>query len=117
MLEKSLFFTLLECGSKIVSDVCVSLVSDLQEEGKYAINAPLLPSSTDLLPEDMLLGNTLLPRHQFNLIYSFTTRRESLFLFYFLLLLILNTLCFQYLCNNILTPPPLLKKTTTTIRT
>ncbi|KAI5100190.1 beta-parvin isoform X2, partial [Silurus meridionalis] len=30
-------------------------VSDLQEEGKYAINAPLLPASTDLLPEDMLL--------------------------------------------------------------
>ncbi|XP_053541870.1 beta-parvin isoform X3 [Ictalurus punctatus] len=30
-------------------------MSDLQEEGKYAINAPLLPSSTDLLPEDMLL--------------------------------------------------------------
>ncbi|KAF4081074.1 hypothetical protein AMELA_G00157280 [Ameiurus melas] len=30
-------------------------VSDLHEEGKYAINAPLLPSSTDLLPEDMLL--------------------------------------------------------------
>ncbi|KAK2834565.1 hypothetical protein Q7C36_015266 [Tachysurus vachellii] len=30
-------------------------VSDLQEEGKFAINAPLLPTSTDLLPEDMLL--------------------------------------------------------------
>ncbi|XP_026775504.1 beta-parvin isoform X2 [Pangasianodon hypophthalmus] len=30
-------------------------MSDLQEEGKYAINAPLLPASTDLLPEDMLL--------------------------------------------------------------
>ncbi|XP_060742133.1 beta-parvin isoform X2 [Tachysurus vachellii] len=30
-------------------------MSDLQEEGKFAINAPLLPTSTDLLPEDMLL--------------------------------------------------------------
>ncbi|KAL6474599.1 hypothetical protein MHYP_G00181600 [Metynnis hypsauchen] len=30
-------------------------VSDLHEEGKNAINAPLLPSSADLLPEDMLL--------------------------------------------------------------
>ncbi|KAK3558291.1 hypothetical protein QTP86_014680 [Hemibagrus guttatus] len=30
-------------------------MSDLQEEGKYAINAPLLPTSTDLLPEDTLL--------------------------------------------------------------
>ncbi|XP_036376028.1 beta-parvin isoform X2 [Megalops cyprinoides] len=30
-------------------------VSDLQEEGKNAINAPLQPSSTDLLPEDTLL--------------------------------------------------------------
>ncbi|KAM9495671.1 beta-parvin isoform 3-T3 [Clarias gariepinus] len=30
-------------------------MSDLQEEGKYAINAPLLPASSDLLPEDMLL--------------------------------------------------------------
>ncbi|GAA6095580.1 beta-parvin isoform X2 [Tachysurus ichikawai] len=30
-------------------------VSDLQEEGKFAINAPLLPTSADLLPEDMLL--------------------------------------------------------------
>ncbi|TSK13486.1 Gamma-parvin [Bagarius yarrelli] len=38
-------------------------VSDLQEEGKYAINAPLLPSSTDLLPEDMLLVNELLRPH------------------------------------------------------
>ncbi|XP_017340341.1 beta-parvin isoform X1 [Ictalurus punctatus] len=38
------------CGTKRKKQV-----SDLQEEGKYAINAPLLPSSTDLLPEDMLL--------------------------------------------------------------
>uniref|UniRef100_A0A3B1K5B3 Parvin, beta n=1 Tax=Astyanax mexicanus TaxID=7994 RepID=A0A3B1K5B3_ASTMX len=30
-------------------------VSDLHEEGKNAINAPLLPSGADLLPEDMLL--------------------------------------------------------------
>ncbi|KAI5615372.1 beta-parvin, partial [Silurus asotus] len=41
-------------GTNILSDI-LSLVSDLQEEGKYAINAPLLPASTDLLPEDMLL--------------------------------------------------------------
>ncbi|XP_039616545.1 beta-parvin isoform X2 [Polypterus senegalus] len=30
-------------------------VSDLQEEGKKAINSPLLPTSTDLHPEDALL--------------------------------------------------------------
>uniref|UniRef100_A0AAR2ITD8 Calponin-homology (CH) domain-containing protein n=1 Tax=Pygocentrus nattereri TaxID=42514 RepID=A0AAR2ITD8_PYGNA len=39
-------------------------VSDLHEEGKNAINAPLLPSSAELLPEDLLLGNTLLLPHQ-----------------------------------------------------
>lgn len=67
---------LLKCGSNIVLDVCVSLVSDLQEEGKHAINAPLLPASADLLPEDLLLGNILLPPHQFNRIYRLTTGRD-----------------------------------------
>lgn len=31
-------------------------VSDLHEEGKNAINAPLLPSGADIHPEDTLLG-------------------------------------------------------------
>ncbi|KPP64980.1 beta-parvin-like [Scleropages formosus] len=35
-------------------------MSDLQEEGKHAINAPLIPSSAELHPEDTLLGNTSL---------------------------------------------------------
>lgn len=76
MLEKSPFLTLLKCGFNIVSDVCVSAVNDLQEEGKYAINAPLLPASTDLLPEDTLLGNILLLPHPFNSIYYLTTGRD-----------------------------------------
>lgn len=38
----------------------VSLVSDLHEEGKNAINAPLLHVDPELLPEDTLLGNVLL---------------------------------------------------------
>lgn len=100
MLEKSTFLKFLKCGPNIVSDVCVSLVSDLQEEGKYAINAPLLPASADLLPEDMLLGNILLPSHQFNSIYSLTSRSDLKthqryhvdFLFF---LLMLHALCFQ----------------------
>ncbi|KAI4897467.1 hypothetical protein NFI96_013344 [Prochilodus magdalenae] len=41
--------------SNLLSAVSVSSVSDLHEEGKNAINAPLLPSSAELLPEDMLL--------------------------------------------------------------
>lgn len=35
----------------------VFIVGDLQEEGKKAINAPLLHADPDLLPEDTLLGN------------------------------------------------------------
>lgn len=31
-------------------------VSDLHEEGKNAINAPLLPTGADVHPEDTLLG-------------------------------------------------------------
>lgn len=31
-------------------------VSDLQEEGKNAINAPMNPSTVDIHPEDTLLG-------------------------------------------------------------
>lgn len=31
-------------------------VSDLQEEGKNAINAPMSPSTVDIHPEDTLLG-------------------------------------------------------------
>lgn len=31
-------------------------VSDLHEEGKNAINAPLLPTGADIHPEDTLLG-------------------------------------------------------------
>ncbi|KAJ8374077.1 hypothetical protein SKAU_G00046570 [Synaphobranchus kaupii] len=38
------------CGTKRRKQV-----SDLQEEGKNAINAPLQPSSTEVLPEDTLL--------------------------------------------------------------
>lgn len=34
----------------------VLLVSDLHEEGKNAINAPLLPTGADIHPEDTLLG-------------------------------------------------------------
>lgn len=33
-----------------------SSVSDLQEEGKNAINAPMNPSAVDIHPEDTLLG-------------------------------------------------------------
>lgn len=33
-----------------------SAVSDLQEEGKNAINAPMNPSAVDIHPEDTLLG-------------------------------------------------------------
>lgn len=105
-LEKPLYLKLHECGHNMISDVCVSLVSDLQEEGKHAINAPLLPASTDLLPEDMLLGNILLPPHQFTSIYCLTSGRDSKthqmyyvpsnvdFLFF---LLMPHTLCFHYL--------------------
>ncbi|XP_018602949.1 beta-parvin isoform X2 [Scleropages formosus] len=38
------------CGTKRKKQV-----SDLQEEGKHAINAPLIPSSAELHPEDTLL--------------------------------------------------------------
>lgn len=31
-------------------------MSDLHEEGKNAINAPMLPSGTDIHPEDTLMG-------------------------------------------------------------
>ena len=31
-------------------------MSDLQEEGKNAINSPMSPASVDLHPEDTLLG-------------------------------------------------------------
>ncbi|XP_035378221.1 beta-parvin isoform X3 [Electrophorus electricus] len=41
------------CGTKKRKQV-----SDLQEEGKNAINAPLLPSSADLLPEELLLDES-----------------------------------------------------------
>lgn len=34
----------------------LSSVSDLQEEGKNAINAPMNPSAVDIHPEDTLLG-------------------------------------------------------------
>lgn len=41
----------------VMSDCMIVLqVSDLQEEGKNAINAPLLPSGADVHPEDTLLG-------------------------------------------------------------
>lgn len=36
--------------------IVVSLVSDLHEEGKNAINAPMLPTGVDIHPEDTLLG-------------------------------------------------------------
>lgn len=36
--------------------VIVLLVSDLHEEGKNAINAPLLPTGAEIHPEDTLLG-------------------------------------------------------------
>lgn len=36
--------------------VVVLLVSDLHEEGKNAINSPMLPTGTDIHPEDTLLG-------------------------------------------------------------
>lgn len=50
--------------------VCVvSLVSDLQEEGKNAINAPMLPSGTDIHPEDTLMGMIL---YYFNLAFPFS---------------------------------------------
>uniref|UniRef100_A0A4W4E5J9 Calponin-homology (CH) domain-containing protein n=1 Tax=Electrophorus electricus TaxID=8005 RepID=A0A4W4E5J9_ELEEL len=48
-------------GGTLVRKKKAKEVSDLQEEGKNAINAPLLPSSADLLPEELLLGNRLLP--------------------------------------------------------
>lgn len=35
-------------------------VSDLQEEGKNAINAPMNPSSVDIHPEDTLLGKVFM---------------------------------------------------------
>lgn len=34
-------------------------MSDLQEEGKNAINAPMNPSAVDIHPEDTLLGKVL----------------------------------------------------------
>lgn len=36
--------------------VSVCPVSDLHEEGKNAINAPMLPTGMDIHPEDTLLG-------------------------------------------------------------
>lgn len=41
---------------------CFSLypVSDLQEEGKNAINAPMNPSTVDIHPEDTLLGKVFM---------------------------------------------------------
>uniref|UniRef100_A0A8C6SZE7 Parvin, beta n=1 Tax=Neogobius melanostomus TaxID=47308 RepID=A0A8C6SZE7_9GOBI len=36
-------------------------VSDLHEEGKNAINAPMLPSGTEIHPEDTLLGRNSIP--------------------------------------------------------
>lgn len=35
-------------------------VSDLQEEGKNAINAPMNPSTVDIHPEDTLLGKVFM---------------------------------------------------------
>lgn len=37
-----------------------SSVSDLQEEGKNAINAPLNPSTVDMHPEDTFLGTVFM---------------------------------------------------------
>ncbi|MBN3301881.1 PARVB protein, partial [Amia calva] len=42
-------------GGTLVRKKKAKEVSDLQEEGKNAINAPLQPSSTDIHPEDTLL--------------------------------------------------------------
>lgn len=39
-----------------LSAFSLSPVSDLQEEGKNAINAPMNPSAMDIHPEDTLLG-------------------------------------------------------------
>uniref|UniRef100_A0A8B9LA02 Parvin, beta n=1 Tax=Astyanax mexicanus TaxID=7994 RepID=A0A8B9LA02_ASTMX len=47
-------FILFHSNWKIMA-IKMSYMSDLHEEGKNAINAPLLPSGVDLLPEDMLL--------------------------------------------------------------
>lgn len=41
----------------LYSSSFVFIVSDLQEEGKNAIHAPLLHTGPELLPEDTLLGN------------------------------------------------------------
>lgn len=35
-------------------------MSDLQEEGKNAINAPMNPSTVDIHPEDTLLGKVFM---------------------------------------------------------
>uniref|UniRef100_A0A4W4E7W4 Calponin-homology (CH) domain-containing protein n=1 Tax=Electrophorus electricus TaxID=8005 RepID=A0A4W4E7W4_ELEEL len=45
-------------GGTLVRKKKAKEVSDLQEEGKNAINAPLLPSSADLLPEELLLDES-----------------------------------------------------------
>lgn len=42
-----------------------SAVSDLQEEGKNAINAPMNPSAVDIHPEDTLLGKVLVLQRWF----------------------------------------------------
>uniref|UniRef100_A0AAR2KNL1 Calponin-homology (CH) domain-containing protein n=1 Tax=Pygocentrus nattereri TaxID=42514 RepID=A0AAR2KNL1_PYGNA len=55
-------------------------VSDLHEEGKNAINAPLLPSSAELLPEDLLLGNTLLLPHQSHTITVYSPLKREDFI-------------------------------------
>uniref|UniRef100_A0A3P9Q1P6 Parvin, beta n=1 Tax=Poecilia reticulata TaxID=8081 RepID=A0A3P9Q1P6_POERE len=43
-------------GGTLVRKKRAKEVSDLHEEGKNAINAPLLPSATEIHPEDTLLG-------------------------------------------------------------
>lgn len=61
-------------------------VSDLHEEGKNAINAPLLPTGADIHPEDTLLGiythlhtDGLMQESQLRLKFPKTTNKKHIY--------------------------------------